>query len=241
MSYPNQAQGSQSWDIGGDAGNSFQFDVPGASVTGTIKNLSVVQQTNITTGEPEFWPSGQPKEMYRVSLATSLRDPGSPSDDGTRDIYLKGSRKAESKSSLSAVLQAVKVATGDTNLEPGGTLTLTYVGDGQPEKGKNPPKQYTANYLRPVMNLGGQPAPQQPVYQPQQASAPQQTYQAPQQVAAPAQQAYQPQQPAQPVPAAAQQQWPWTPEQLAAVKASGVDPASVWPQAWPAYLAGGGQ
>jgi hypothetical protein len=256
MNQPN------SWDIGGDAGNSFQFDQIGASVQGTIESLGEVQQTNITSGEPEFWPGGQPKMMYRVSLRTSLRDPANPHDDGKRDIYLKGSRKAESLSSLSAVLQAVKLATGSTQLEPNATLIVTYTGDGVPAKGMSAPKQYAASYVRPAMNLGGQPqqalqqayapqpqqgyAPQQPAYQPQQ--APQQTY-APQPaapVAAAPQQAYapQPQQPVAPAPAPAPapaQSWPWTDASLAAVRAAGADPATVWPEAWAAYTAAGGR
>lgn len=247
MNQPN------SWDIGGDAGNSFQFDQIGASVTGTILSLAEVQQTNITTGEPEFWPGGQPKMMYRVGLATALRDPANPMDDGRRDVYLKGSRKPESLSSLAAVLAAVKAATGGTNMEPNATLTLTYVGDGQAERGKSAPKQYKAAYLRPPMNLGGQQAAQQPVYQPPQVPQATPVYQQPQQQAPVVQQpVYQPQQAPQaatapqavaPVPQAAPapQVWPWTDASLAAVRAAGADPAQVWPAEWAAYLAQGGR
>jgi hypothetical protein len=261
-----------SWDIGGDAGNSFPFDKPGDSVTGSVKSLTEVQQTNMDTGEPEFWPQGQPKMMYRLSLATALRDPANQLDDGTRDIYLKGSRKTESLSSLSAVLGAVKAATGGTTIEPGGIVTLTYTGDGEASgRGKNPPKQYHATYLRPPMNLGGQQQAQQPAYQPQpqqmaQQPQPQQVAQQPvyqpqpQQVAQqpvyqpqPAQQVAQPQQVAQqpvyqPQPQQVPQQapataqaWPWTDAQLAALRAGGIDPATVWPNEWPLYLAAGGK
>lgn len=273
--YP-QAQGQQSWDIGGDGGNSFAFDQIGASVTGTIEQMQEVQQTDLDSGEPRTFTSGQPMMMYRLTLRTTQRDATNPMDDGRRDVYLKGSRKAETQSSLAAVLQAVKLATGGTNLQPGATVTLTYIGDGQAtSRGKNAPKLYTATYVPPAMNLGGpqqahaapqqtyqpqaayqpqvqqgapqqayQPQAQQPAYQPQvqqaayqpQAAqaAPQQAYQAPAQQA-PAQQA--PVQQAAP----AAQQWPWTPEQLAAVRASGVDPATVWPEAWATYTANGGQ
>ena len=76
-------------------------------------------------------------------------------------MYLKGSRKPESKSSLSAVIAAVQKSTGGTNIESGGTLTLTYTGDGQPSRrGWNAPKQYEASYTPPSPNVdlagGGQ-------------------------------------------------------------------------------------
>jgi hypothetical protein len=201
--------------------------------------------------------------MYRVTLRTSLRDQTNPHDDGKRDIYLKGSRKPESLSSLSAVLQAVKVATGSTQLEPNATLIVTYTGDGVPAKGMSAPKQYQASYVRPAMNIGGQQPAQQAAYapqgyapQPQQAQpayAPQPAYvlQQAAPVAAAPQPAYvpqpayapQPQQPVAPVPVptpAAAQSWPWTDASLAAVRLAGADPATVWPEAWAAWLAAGG-
>lgn len=278
--YPGQQAPQQSqWDIGGDGGNSFQFDQVGASVTGTIESLQEVQQTDLDSGEPRTFANGQPMMMYRITLRTTQRDATNPMDDGRRDVYLKGSRKAETQSSLAAVLQAVKLATGGTNLQPGATLTLTYIGDGQQaSRGKNAPKLYSATYVPPALNIGGQhpqqqaphgygqpayaPAPQpgytpqpqpgyapqpQPGYTPAPAAtyAPQPSYQQPpvQQAVAPTPvtPAAPPAPPVPPAPAAAPQSWPWTPEQLATVRNAGVDPATVWPQDWPAYLAAGGQ
>ncbi len=216
------------WDLGGDGGNSFAFEHVGDSVTGQIVSLTEQQQTDLQTGEPKTFSNGQPMLMYRVALATQLRDPGNPADDGRRDIYLKGSRKSGCQSSLAAVLDAVRATTGGTALEPNATLTVTYVGDGpQAQRGFNPPKLYSAQYIRPAMQLGAPvaPAPQQyaaPAYQqapaPQYAPAPAPVQQyAPQPVAAPVQ-ATAPAAPAGP-----------TPEQIAALRAAGVDPASVFP------------
>ena len=196
------------FNLGGDAGNSFAFDHIGAQVTGTVLDLVEQQQTDLQTGEPKTFTNGQPMMMYRVDLQTQERDPNNPMDDGRRSIYLKGSRAPETQSSLAAVLAAIKQATGTANIATGGTLTLTYIGDGQPkQRGFNAPKLYAASYQPPTHSLGEEPVrPQQVMAQPspQQQFAQQQAAQgpAPQWAQAPAQQ------PAHQVPQAPAQQYP---------------------------------
>ena len=149
----------------GSGGNSFKFENVGDTVTGYILDMVEEQQTDIDSGEPRTFSNGQPMKMFRVSLQTELRE--EVGDDGKRDIFLKGSRKAESKSSMAAVLGAVRAATGGHALAPNGKLTLTYSGDGaKASPGKNPPKHYTASYVAPALDLGADPAPAQPVAQP---------------------------------------------------------------------------
>ena len=196
------------FNLGGDAGNSFSFDYIGAQVTGTVLDLVEQQQTDMQTGEPKTFTNGQPMMMYRVDLQTQERDPNNPMDDGRRSVYLKGSRAPETQSSLAAVLAAVKQATGTANIATGGTLTVQYVGDGQPkQRGFSAPKLYAASYQPPTHSLGEEPVrPQQVMAQPspQQQFAQQQAAQgpAPQWAQAPAQQ------PAYQVPAAPAQQYP---------------------------------
>lgn len=196
------------FNLGGDAGNSFSFDYIGAQVTGTVLDLVEQQQTDMQTGEPKTFSNGQPMMMYRVDLQTQERDPNNPMDDGRRSIYLKGSRAPETQSSLAAVLAAVKQATGTANIATGGTLTVQYVGDGQPkQRGFSAPKLYAASYQPPTHSLGEEPVrPQQVMAQPspQQQFAQQQAAQgpAPQWAQAPAQQ------PAYQVPQAPAQQYP---------------------------------
>lgn len=229
------------WDLGGEGGNSFPFDTIGDSVTGTIESLREVQQTDLQTGEPKTFSNGEPMMMYQVTLANTNapRNSANPADDGHRSVYLKGSRKAETQSSLAAVLAAVKQATGGTALEPGATLTLTYVGNGQQaNRGFSPPKLYSAVYVRPAMNLGGAPqqqaypaataataavaaytqqqVPQQPVYAP----APPAAVVAP----VPQQQAYAPAPPAAP---AAPAPVALSPEQIQALINAGVDTSTI--------------
>lgn len=144
------------FNLGPTGGSSFSFENPGDSITGTVVTLEEVQQTDMRTGEPLFWDNGQPKMMFRLELQTQLRDPNNPSDDGKRSVYLKGSRKPEKKSTMSAMVLAAQQATGTTEIAPGGTVTMTYVGDGVPsQRGFNAPKQYEATYRPPAMNLAG--------------------------------------------------------------------------------------
>lgn len=151
-----------SFDLGG-GGNAFQFETPGDSVTGKITVIEEQQQTDMDSGQPAFWENGQPKMMVRVELQTELRNPVDPGDDGKRSVYLKGSKKPESKSSMAAAIEAVKSSTGARTLQVGGTFTLTYSGDGvASRRGYNAPKQYEATYQAPTVDLmGDQPAPQQ--------------------------------------------------------------------------------
>jgi len=192
-------------NLGATGGDSFSFDHPGATVQGAIVSMEPTQQTDMQTNEPKTFSDGSPMMMFRVELATDLRDPGNQFDTGSRTVFLKGSRKPESQSSLAAVLSAVQKATGTTNLAQGGLLTLTYVGDGVAKnRGFNPPKLYEAVYVPPSTDLAATQA--APVAQ---AAAPAVQSAAPQ-VAAPAAQA----------PGL-------TPDQLAAMQAAGIDPAQL--------------
>lgn len=215
----------QSIDLASGGSASFPFQNIGDSVTGKILNLEELQQTDLQTGEVKTFTNGQPMMMYRVELQTNLRD--GEMDDGVRSVYLKGSKKPESQSSLAAVLQAVLTATGRAALTVGGTLTLRYTGDGVAKgRGFNAPKQYSAQYAAPSVSLDPQPAP---------APATPATPASPwgSQPAAPASpwgnqpaapQAPAPATPATPAPAAPSG---LTPEQVAALKAAGIDPATL--------------
>jgi hypothetical protein len=145
----------------GQEGNAFPFEEIGDSVTGRVVNLEEVQQTDMDTNEPSFWPNGQPKMMFRMTLQTELRE--ADGDDGVRTIYLRGRRKPNddgTMSSLCACLTAVKQATGGTEIQQGAKYTHTFTSEGVPTKrGYSPPKWYTGKYVPPAMNLdAGQPA-----------------------------------------------------------------------------------
>ena len=120
------------------------FDNIGDSVTGVvIAPPEPRRQTDPETGEPKTFKNGQPMIMWAVRIATNLRDPQDPYDDGERMIYLKWK-------SQDAVKNAVR-ASGARGLEPGGTLTLTMSGFGPKTKSAwNPPKEWTARYVPPT-------------------------------------------------------------------------------------------
>jgi hypothetical protein len=116
--------------------------VIGDTVTGTIIDSEVRQSRNFDDNKLEFWDDESPRLQIVVNLQTDLADDAD--DDGVRSVYVKwwgSSRKA--------FLTAVKEA-GATDIEPGGTLTASYTGDGdQPDRKKSAPKLYAFGYKVP--------------------------------------------------------------------------------------------
>lgn len=146
--------------LGGEGGNAFPFDNVGDTVTGTVVALEEQQQTDMETGEPAWWDDAKTRKkiMYAVTLQTALREAGD--DDGLRTIYLRGSTKPETQSSLAAVRSAVKATTGSYDIAYGGKLTLQFSGqEPSKQRGFSPRKLYTAQYEAPSMSLGGEAVP----------------------------------------------------------------------------------
>lgn len=142
--------------LAGSGAKAFPFEAIGDSVTGIIVDAKIRQQTDMETGEPQFWRDGAPKNMIVVSLQTELQD--DEGDDGVRTLFLRGGNytvaKGEGSASLVAVRDAAKRATGKANIESGATLTLTHSGLGQAaQRGFNAPKLYTAEYATPTANV----------------------------------------------------------------------------------------
>ena len=179
-----------------------KFDVVGATVTGTVKSAPRErQQTKFGSQDPDFWPNGDPKMQILVDLQTQER--ADANDDGERTLYVA------SKNMKRAISDAIRAA-GAPDLQPGGTLTVQYLGnDPAPKNPQNPAKMYAAQYTAPTSAFAQpaaavaptvppvqQPVAAQPVAPLQQQFAPQ-----PAQVAAPAAVPQAPvQQPFQPQP-----------------------------------------
>jgi hypothetical protein len=119
-----------------------KFPTIGTTVSGRItRTPEARQQTSIETGEPLTFANGDPRMQIVVNLATAERE--GPEDDGERALYVKAGM-------LTAVRDAVR-KTGAKGLEVGGTLTITYVGDGEKKnKAFSAPKIYTAAYVAPT-------------------------------------------------------------------------------------------
>lgn len=133
----------------GSGAVAFPFDNLGDSVTGTIVEMKKVQQTDMETKAPAYWDNGDPKMMLRVTLQTELQD--NDDDEGYRSVYLRGGNpkavKGSGTSSLQAVKDAVRKSGAADGIQPGGTLTLTYSGEGERKnRAFNPPKLYQAEY-----------------------------------------------------------------------------------------------
>lgn len=139
----------------GGGGKSVAFDNVGDSVTGTIESTEVRQQTDIQHGTPLTWDNGDPKMQLVVTLQTALRDPAIDNDDGKRNVYIKGSKKAGTRSTHDAVASAVRAAGAD-GLKVGGTLTLQYVAsEPSATRGFSDRKLWAAQYVPPSDQSGG--------------------------------------------------------------------------------------
>lgn len=122
---------------------SAKFPTIGTTVTGQIvRPPEARQQTDIKDGTPLTFANGDPRMQVVVQLQTTERDPQDGEDDGIRGLYIKGNM-------LNAVREAVRKV-GAKGLETGGTLSVTYTGDGERKnKAFDPPKLYAATYLPP--------------------------------------------------------------------------------------------
>jgi len=135
----------------GGGGQSASFENIGDRVEGTIVSLEVTQQTDFESGDLLFWDDEkrQPRQQLVVSLQTDQRDPELEDDDGVRKVYVKGSKKAGSRSLHDATAAAVRAA-GAKGLKEGGYIV--YVHDGtEPaaKRGMSDRKLYSAAYRPP--------------------------------------------------------------------------------------------
>lgn len=122
-------------------------DSPGTTIGGPIVEIGEkVQQKDVTTGAPAFWPDGNPKMMLPVTVATELRDPSISDDDGHRTFWVSGNLR---KAIGSALRQA------GAKLAVGGVLQVTFTGYGEARsKGYNAPREWTAVYTPPAPGTG---------------------------------------------------------------------------------------
>lgn len=145
-----------------------KYSQPGATVTGTIVDVDMMQTRDFKTQQPETWSDGNPKQQVAITLATPQRDQSDPDDDGHRRIYVKwwGDQKK-------ALIAAIR-ATGDSDLRSGGTFTATFSREGtSPAPGMSPPKIFTYQYTPPATGIA-QAVQEQPAAQtaPAQQAAP---------------------------------------------------------------------
>lgn len=145
---------------------SFKFDQPGATIKGTVITWEAKQRLEYLTLEPLFYPDGKKKMQCIATLATDLRDPDKPDDDGHRRIFAPVNRKPGSM--FSAIQSAVKAAgatkvSDDTHDHAPGFLAVQYTGQEAPERvGMSARNLFRAEYVPPTSEanaLINEPAP----------------------------------------------------------------------------------
>lgn len=137
----------------GGGGQSASFENLGDSVEGTITALEVTQQTDFDSGDPLYWDDAktQPRQQLVVTLQTEERNAEIEDDDGVRKVYVKGAKKAGSRSLHDATASAVR-AVKAKGLKVGGWIRYTFDGEEPPAKrGMSPRKLYSAVYRAPDM------------------------------------------------------------------------------------------
>lgn len=196
--------------LSGGSTSAFNKDsVVGETVTGTIVSAVERQRTDYATKAPQTWDDGSPQMHVVVTIATDLRDPADPYDEGTRSIYIK-TWGLDKQAFVQAIREAGFTKASEA-LAPGNLFTASFVGT-QPSKMGSDQKIYQYTIRRgasPSLDQTLNTTPAAPAAQPApaQAQMPNPWTQAPAQM--PAQQAA-PATPATP-PAPAQQAAPQAP------------------------------
>lgn len=145
---------------------SFKGAPVGTVVRGRVVEApKAVQSRNFESGEPDFWPDGNPK----MSVVTILDIAGE-----------KKGLWAPQPSALFAAIKAAIEAAGGTPIEEGGELAVKYVGEKPNEKNPrlNPQKLYEARYTPPAAKdpFDEAPAPAPAAQAPAPAAAPAPVY-----------------------------------------------------------------
>lgn len=130
-------------------------DKPGTTIGGTIVDIGNQVQQKDDEGNPASWPDGNPKMLLPVTVATELRDPEIPDDDGHRTFWVSGNLKK----AIGSALRAAKA-----KLAVGGVLQVTFTGFGEAKnKMYSAPRLWTAVYAPPAPAAGFFEEPAQPV------------------------------------------------------------------------------
>jgi hypothetical protein len=229
--------------MGGGGYPAIKFDTMRVWKGGTIvAKPTTRQETEFGTGKPKTYPkSGDPIYGLLVDVQTDERTDAE--DDGIRRMYIEGKRLKD------AVREGV-TASGAPGLATGGKLFVAWVGEEQGQ-GATPAKVYEARYYPPVTPVpvaqNGSAGAREPMPEPGaqgnysgtvSALVPPATSQPPAQapmspppVSPPAPAAPMPEPGAQspaPAPTGNNAQDP-TPEAIAALRAAGLDPQTVFP------------
>ena len=185
--------------LAGGSKSAFTSDsLPGDTITGAVVSVDYKQVNDFNTGEPAFFPSGDPKMQFVIVIQTDQRD--DEDDDGRRTIYIPawGSKKQ----ALVDAMRAEGMRKASEAFAAGNIFTATFVEELQKQnpqtRARYREEVYTYRIQRGSLAAADRdvdpwattqaPAPQATQPAPQAAPAPAPAP-APQQAPAPAQQA----------------------------------------------------
>ena len=124
----------------------FKFETVGDTCKGKVVRAEKRQQTDLDTGTPKTFPSGDPMMMLVVTLEQ---------DDGTEtSVYAKGGKYDIADGKGLAMLPAIQEAVKGKDFRQGGELAVQYSGNGKKTKAAySAPKLYTASYKPPAISV----------------------------------------------------------------------------------------
>lgn len=110
--------------LAGGSKSAFTSDsLPGDTITGAVVSVDYKQVNDFNTGEPAFFPSGDPKMQFVIVIQTDHRD--DEDDDGRRTIYIPawGSKKQ----ALVDAMRAEGMRKASEAFATGNIFTATFV------------------------------------------------------------------------------------------------------------------
>jgi hypothetical protein len=124
----------------------FKFENIGDTCKGKVVRAERRQQTDLDTGAPKTFPSGDPMTQLVVTLEL---------DDGTQTaIYAKGGKYDVAEGKGLAMLPAIQEAVKGQDFRAGGVLAVQFSGLGKKTKAAySAPKLYTVQYKAPAISL----------------------------------------------------------------------------------------
>lgn len=133
----------------GSGAKAFQFDKIGDTCVGEVISAEMRQQTDLDTGELMTWKDGSPRMQLVIQVQT--KDHDDDDDDGVRVLYAKGGNFDVAEGEGTSMRDAIKDALKDADaksIEPGDQIAVSHTGLGSKQRGKNPPKLYTAGFKK---------------------------------------------------------------------------------------------
>lgn len=110
--------------LAGGSKSAFTSDsLPGDTITGTVVSVDYKQVNDFNTGEPAFFPSGDPKMQFVIVIQTDQRD--DEDDDGRRTIYIPAS--GSKKQALVDAMRAEGMRKASEAFATGNVFTATFV------------------------------------------------------------------------------------------------------------------